>query len=124
MDYSQHERRSRRSDECGTALRLQLECVQQRGSIEAIALSDKHGLLVAWAGEEDLCQELAALAPIVAHCPTGSLEVSGAEGEDVSVRSIEYFGQQLYLASLGGDRGTENLLNGSIKGIHRILTAN
>jgi len=124
MDHSQQERRSRRSDECGTALRFQLESVQQRGSIEALALSDKYGLLVAWAGEQDLCQELAALAPIMAHCPTGSLEVSGTDGEDVSVRSIEYFGQKLYLACLGGDRGIDHLLAGSIKGIHRILTAN
>jgi hypothetical protein len=124
MDYIQHERRSRRSDQCGTALRFQLESVQQRGSMEAIVLADKYGLLVAYAGEEDLCQELAALAPIMAQCPTGSVQVSGNEGEDVVIRSIEYFGQKLYLSSLGGDRGTENLLNGSIKGIERILTAN
>ncbi|MBN1653663.1 MAG: hypothetical protein JXA30_07795 [Deltaproteobacteria bacterium] len=124
MDYSQHERRNRRSEECGTALRFQLESLQQRGSMEALALCDNYGLLLAWAGEEDLCKELGAFAPIVARCPAGSLEVFGADGADVSVRSIDYFGQKLYLASLGGDCGSASLLNSSVRGIYRILTSN
>ncbi len=118
------ERRVNRSDECSTALRFQLESTLKRGDLEAVSLSNSEGLLVAWAGEDELCEELAAMAPIMAHCPSGSLMVSGIEGEQVSVRAIDCFGQQLYLASLGGDVASDSLLNHSARGIHRILTAN
>lgn len=124
MEHIHPNRRFRRSDECGTALRFQLESVQQQASINALALSDRQGLLIAWAGEDDLCEELGAMAPIVAQCPLGSLSVTGFDGQEVLVRSINYFGQPLYLASMGGDSGVERLITHSIAGIQRILTAN
>lgn len=94
--------------------------------MDAVALSDRNGLLLAWAGEDDLCEELGAIAPIIAHCPPGQLVVSGVGQslEEVAVRPITYFGQYLYLASLGGDKTVHRALARSAEGIQRILTAN
>jgi len=119
-------RRERRSNECGTALRFQLESTLKNASLEALTLSDGEGLLLASAGEDDLCEELGAFAPILAHCQPGKIVVSGsgANFEEVAVRSIDYFGQYLYLASLGGGANNHRALARSAEGIQRILTAN
>ena len=45
----------RRSDSSNTALRYQLENTLRRGRMAALALTDRAGLLLAWAGEEPLC---------------------------------------------------------------------
>jgi hypothetical protein len=124
MSLVPFERRRHRSTDDSTALKFQLESTRKRGGLDAVALSDRNGLLVAWSGEDELCAELGAVAPMLAHCPTGSLLVSGLEGEDVAVRPIEYFNQRLYLSSLGGGRATDSVLAHSAKGIRRILTAN
>ena len=118
------DRRMRRSDSSNTALRYQLENTLRRGRMAALALTDHAGLLLAWAGEEPLCTELGAVAPIVVHGWPPDLDRSGLGQDDVSVRAIECFGDQLYLASLGGGVARDALLAHSARGIHRILTAN
>jgi hypothetical protein len=119
-------RRERRSNECGTALRFQLESTLKNAALEAVTLSDSAGLLLACAGEDDLCEELGAVAPILAHCTPGKLIVSGVGSnlDEVAVRSIDYFGQNLYLASLGGGANGHRALARSAEGVQRILTAN
>jgi hypothetical protein len=118
------DRRLRRSDASNVALRYQLESTLRRGRLAALALTDQSGLLLAWAGEEPLCHELGAVAPIVVHGWPPDLDGAGLTQDDVSVRSIECFGEQLYLASLGGGVARDALLAHSARGIHRILTAN
>jgi hypothetical protein len=118
------DRRMRRSDSSNTALRYQLENTMRRGRMAALALTDRAGLLLAWAGEEPLCLELGAVAPIVVHGWPPDLDHSGLGKDDVSVRAIECFGEQLYLASLGGGVARDALLAHSARGIQRILTAN
>lgn len=124
MRKGTYERRNRRSREHTTALRYQLESTLKRGRMAALALTDREGLLVAWAGEDDLCEELGAAAPMVAHGGPPQLPGPGIQGDDVSVRSIDCFGEHLYLASLGGGVARDALLAHSARGIHRILTAN
>jgi len=92
--------------------------------MEALALSDSSGLLLAWAGEKELSEEVGALAPIMSHCPVGTLQVSGTDGQNVYVQPIDYFGQRIYLSSVGGGLGTKGLLARSAQGVQRILTAN
>ena len=118
------ERRSRRSDEHCNALRFQLESTLHRGRMAALALTDRSGLLMAWAGEDGLCEELGAVAPLVARGAPPRMPGPGLQGDDVSVRAIECFGEQLFLASLGGGVARDALLAHSARGIHRILTAN
>jgi hypothetical protein len=118
------ERRGRRSKEHCTALRYQLESTRERGHLAALALTNRDGLLLAWAGESAICEELGAVAPLIARGAPVQLETPGTEAEDVVVRAIDYFGEPVFLASLGGGVAREALLAHSARGIQRILTAN
>ena len=118
------DRRFRRSPHHSMALRYQLESTLKRGRMAALALTDDRGLLVAWAGADDVCEELGAVAPMVVHGWPPELERAALAKEEVSVRPIECFGEQLFLASLGGGIARDALLAHSARGIHRILTAN
>jgi len=121
---SSPDRRARRSEHFTTALRYQLEHTLRRGRMAALALTDHAGMLLAWAGDDGLCHELGVVAPVVAHGWPPELERGPLPKQDVSVRAIECFGEQLYLASLGGGVARDALLAHSARGIHRILTAN
>jgi hypothetical protein len=124
MHRTATERRARRSSEHTTALRYQLESTLKRGRMAALALTDAEGILVAWAGEDGLCEELGAVAPMVARGAPRRLNNQGIQGDDVAVRAIDCFGEALFLASLGGGVAREALLSHSARGIQRILTAN
>lgn len=119
-----NDRRTRRSDQSHTALRYQLESTMKRGRMAALALTDEQGLLLAWAGEDTVCEELGAVAPFVARGWPSDLRAASIPKDDVTVRSIDCFGEQLLLASLGGGVARDALLAHSALGIHRILTAN
>ena len=117
------ERRGRRSQEHCTALRYQLESTRERGHMAALALTDGDGLLLAWAGENEVCEELGAAAPLIARGAPVTLEGCERE-EEVVVRAIDCFGEPLFLASIGGGVAREALLSHSARGIQRILTSN
>jgi hypothetical protein len=121
MSISSSERRTRRSQSHATALRYQLESTMQKGRMDAVALVDQRGLLVAWAGRDEVCEELGAMAPVVAQRTGRATETSK---DDMAVRAIDCFGEPMYLAALGGGVARDALLSHSAKGIHRILTAN
>lgn len=121
MPAQSRERRTRRSHTHATALRFQLESTMQKGRLDALALVDQRGLLVAWAGSDDVCEELGAMAQAVVQRSSRSGEPSK---DDMAVRAIDCFGEPLYLAALGGGVARDALLSHSAKGIHRILTAN
>jgi hypothetical protein len=119
------DRRTRRSERHDTALRYQLESTRTRGRMSALALTDRTGILLAWAGEDEVCEELGAVAPMVVQgWPPEHDNTQKLDRTQISVRAIECFGEQLYLASLGGGVAREALLAHSARGIHRILTAN
>ena len=117
------ERRARRSQEHSTALRYQLESTLQRGHLSALALTDSDGLLLAWAGENNICEELGAAAPLIARGAPVSIEASESD-EEVVVRALDCFGEPLFLASIGGGIARDALLAHSARGIQRILTSN
>jgi hypothetical protein len=118
------ERRGRRSEEHCLALRYQLESTRERGRLSALALTDEDGLLLAWAGENTVCEELGAVAPLIARGAQIALEATQNDPDEVVVRSIDCFGEPLFLASLGGGVAREALLAHSARGIQRILTSN
>jgi hypothetical protein len=117
------ERRGRRSQEHSTALRYQLESTLERGHLAALALTDRDGLLLAWAGENEVCEELGAAAPLIAQGAPVALEAC-TTGEEIVVRALECFGEPLFLASIGGGVARDALLAHSARGIQRILTSN
>lgn len=134
MNLILEDRRERRSKSHGTALRYQLESTLRQGKMAALALVDEAGTLLAWAGDDGLCAELGAIAPVVAHgwpADMASFPMPAASGSakpitpgDISVRSLECFGETLFLTALGGGVARDALLAHSARGIHRILTAN
>ena len=79
--------------------------------------------MLAWAGENEVCEELGAAAPLIARGAPVQLDACEQE-EDVVVRAIDCFGEPLFLASIGGGVAREALLSHSARGIQRILTSN
>ena len=136
MNLILQDRRERRSSNSAMALRYQLESTLRQGKMAALALTDDSGTVIAYAGDEAVCAELGAIAPVVAHgWPANFAPVPVAVAssnalprtitkDDVSVRALECFGESLFLASLGGGVARDALLAHSARGVHRILTAN
>jgi len=136
MNLIVQDRRERRSSNGATALRYQLDSTLRQGKMAALALTDDAGTLISFSGDEAVCLELGAIAPVIAHgWPADFAPVPVAVGtdhappraitkDDVSVRALECFGESLFLVSLGGGVARDALLAHSARGIHRILTAN
>ncbi len=110
------ERRIRRSPERQIALRYQLEQARTRGGLDAIALADDAGLLVASAGDDALCEELSALAPLV-----GRSQAAMAVGMALATRPLCALGEPLFLVSQGGNLARDAVLSESARGVVRIL---
>jgi len=110
------ERRIQRSPERHLALRHQLEHARTNGGLEAIALADAAGLLVASAGDDALCEELSALAPLVGRSQ-GAMHV----GQALTARPLCVLGEPLFLVSQGGNLARDAVLSESARGVVRIL---
>lgn len=115
------ERRKNRSDRADQALFFQLQhvCVEQQ--LDALVLATEEGLPVAHSGEDELCEELAALAPFLSDDV-----VSAHEKRTTRVRTLTLLDTLPLLlvsyrrdAELGSDRWFEH----ASRGIARILTA-
>jgi hypothetical protein len=118
------ERRARRSTHRDLALGFQLEHARDRGSLEALVLADDDGLALAGAGDPAVCRELAAVAPLIAKSILGIPLPPLLRGAEVAVRVVRVHNQPLYLASVGGNVARDALLAHSLRGVHRILSAN
>ena len=118
------ERRSRRSQHREIALGLQLEHVRDHGRMEALVLADEDGLILAMSGDGAVCRELGAIAPLMARSAFGMPMPPLLRGAEVAVRAVNVHGQPLFLASVGGGVARDALLSHSMRGVHRILSAN
>jgi hypothetical protein len=114
-----HDRRQARSENTQVALTRLLEAARHSADLEALALGDELGLLMAGAGAAELCDELAAVAPLFAspsvelpHC----LDVLGAGTE---VRRLAVDGSELFICGRGGN--LERALVDAAVGCARIL---
>ncbi len=118
------ERRNRRSSDRCLALRYQLEHARERGGLEAMVLSDNDGLVLAAAGEDGVCEELGAYAPLLCRSPLGMRLPPLLRGGEVAVRTMAMHGSGLYISCLGGGVARDALLDHSTRGVERILAAN
>ena len=113
------ERRQARSENTQLALTRLLEAARRSAELEALVLGDELGLLVAGAGAADLCDELAAVAPLFGSgkaCPkAGSAHV----GLGTDVRRLAIDGCELFISGRGP--GLESALGGVESGCQRIL---
>lgn len=118
------ERRQQRTTERDSALRYQLEHSRVRGGLEALVLADQQGMVVASAGEAAVCEELGAIAPLMSRSVMGMPLPPLLRGGEVVVRPLRLYGQDLYLACVGGGVARDALLSNSVSGVQRILAAN
>jgi len=96
------DRRQARSENTQVALTRLLEAARHTAELEALALGDELGLLMAGAGAAELCDELAAVAPLFGSSnvdlPTLQVLAAGTE-----VRRLAVDGSELYICGRGGD---------------------
>jgi hypothetical protein len=118
------ERRRHRTEDTLLALSRLLEAARQRNGLDALAVTDSTGLLLAGAGASRLCDELAAWAPVVARgaandtVPT-CLDVF--EGR-TRLQRLRVDGVEIVVASLG-KAPAEDSLEAVSAGCRRILTS-
>ena len=116
----QLERRQARSENTQVALTRLLEAARRSADLEALALGDELGLLMAGAGAAELCDELAAVAPLFGSATNTvlprNLDVLGAGTE---VRRLAVDGFEMFISGRGGDLGAT--LGSVAAGCARIL---
>ncbi len=108
-----------RSENTQVALTRLLEAARHSAELEALALGDELGLRVAGAGAAELCDELAAVAPLFgsAHGFLSShFEVLRGGTE---VRRLAVDGCEMFISVRGA--GFEQALGGIASGCRRIL---
>jgi hypothetical protein len=117
------ERRRRRSEDPQEALVLQLERVREIARLDALVLASDEGLSIAHSGEEELCAELAALAPFL---PRETEARTEAGSEALRVQPVSFGSLLLYLVSYCRDQVSDQLdgwLDHASRGVVRILDA-
>jgi hypothetical protein len=112
------ERRTRRSYQPQEALSYQLEHVRGQAGLAALVLATQDGLSIAYSGEDELCLELAALAPFLQEADNDGTPRA------TRVRAMDHDGLPLLLISYGVDDARPELdgwLDHATQGISRIL---
>ena len=115
-----YDRRVSRSDHPITALTRLLEAARHAAELEAIAVGDDLGLLLAGAGAAELCDELAAIAPL----DTAANDTFPTRWDVLSrrteVRRLSVDGFEMFISGRGGDLGAG--LTRVAEGCARILS--
>jgi len=121
------DRRRKRSHDPIVALHYQLAHARSEGRLDAIAVADDAGVVVAGAGAWAVCEELAAYAPILAQgawtepgMSHGS-RVAELRGQ-VDVTPVDVEGQMVLLCSRGG-QSRPGAMDRAAKGVARILAS-
>jgi hypothetical protein len=128
MQIEKRERRQTRSDNALEALLLQLSHVRDEAGLSALVLASHDGLTIAHVGDEELCSELAALAPLLSRGQYVQNDVQIAQ-PFLCVRAVEFEGTPLYLASCGEECAAgapaemDRWLAEATQGVTRILAA-
>ena len=113
------DRRQARSENTQVALTRLLEAARRAAALEALALGDELGLLVAGAGAAELCDELAAVAPLFGS-PSISLPTDlGVLGSGTEVHRLAVDGCEMFISGRGA--GLDSALRGIASGCQRIL---
>lgn len=117
------ERRRHRSDDTLSALTRLLEATRARTGLDALAIADTAGLLVAGAGAAQTCEELAAWAPVVAQNPANDAGpgLGAPFAGRTSLRRLCVGGTEIVVACLGKSRGAAEELDAVSAGCQRIL---
>ncbi|HEY2408108.1 MAG TPA: hypothetical protein VGI10_19005 [Polyangiaceae bacterium] len=100
------ERRLERSDDPLIALTRLLESARRSAEIEAVAVADQTGILVAGSGAAELCDELAAIAPLGSE-PANDTVPSRLDvlSRGARVRRLSVDGVEVFVSGRGGNLG-------------------
>jgi hypothetical protein len=112
------ERRHGRSSDTLVSLCRLLDATRRDAGLDALALADESGCLVAGSGAARLCEELAAISTLPANDPR--LDELGFRGERPPVRRLLIDGFEVSISALGV-AGDSDYLRIS-DGCRRILT--
>lgn len=118
---TQADRRRARSSDPLIALTRMLDAARSTACLEALAVSDMSGLLVAGSGASQDCDELAAWAPLVAANDTAPARGEVRTSARAEVWRIRVDGVDLLLSALGSAEGRAATLHRAAAGCERIL---
>lgn len=115
------DRRVERSTNLDTALTLLLRAQRTRGDLDAIVLTTADGVVVAYDGPVEDCEELAAYAPLL--CRGQHLAIDARRLRAVTVHTFKVGRQDLVLTIRGGHEPSRiaTLAHASMQGARRIL---
>jgi hypothetical protein len=118
-------RRKNRSDDIHLALNYQLAASAERARFGAMVLADHNGLVMAEAGNRDVCEEMAALSPVLAPNERpwhGDIDIQNGRVR-LTVAPLYIDNLQLYLTASGGSQAHEiaREMATSGQGVVRIL---
>jgi len=116
------ERRTRRSNDCGTALGYQLTACAERAGVELMLIASADGLVVASSGGERVdSEEVAARLASLSLCAESHGELWRPD-RSVAARGFDLDGEALIVCAAGPDTvGAEQELGNAIRGARRIL---
>lgn len=118
------ERRHNRSESTAEALELALTSAANRAQLDALLLVDDAGLVVSQNHSSIDLSMLAAVTPIIGRGKALPRIKRGGEKREMSVRPLDFEGEVLYVAAVGGDTSSRNREVGStIAAAKRILAA-
>jgi hypothetical protein len=116
----QQDRRQARSENTQVALTRLLEAARRSAALEALALGDELGLLMAGAGAAELCDELAAFAPLFGSASNTELPRNlDTLGRGTEVRRLAIDGCELFVCGRGAN--LDAALGQAVAGCARIL---
>lgn len=117
------ERRAAARNEVLTSLGRLLESVRREAELDAVAVADETGILVAGAGAWARCEELAAAAPLAPSCAANDTVPTRADvlSRRMEVRRLMVDGVQVLLAGEGGKSSVPEALTRAAAGCARIL---
>jgi hypothetical protein len=105
--YAGDERRQSRSENTLIALTRLLEAARRSAELEAVAIADDAGLLVASAGAAELCDELAAVAPLGNRAANDTVPTRfDVLSRRTEVRRLAVDGLEVFISGRGGDLGS------------------
>ncbi len=118
------DRRVNRSEHVADALELALTSSAARGNLDAVLVVDDSGLLIGTSETGLDLSMLAAVTPIVGRGKAVPRIKRNGEKREMTVQQLEFEGEVLYVAALGGDNsGRQRELGRSLAAAKRILAA-
>jgi hypothetical protein len=119
-----YERRQDRTTEALSALTRLLEAARKRSGIEALAVAEHGGVLLAGAGAARLCDELAARAPLAAGFPANDAIPTRLDifERRALVQRLAVDGVEIIVCGVGDGEKTRRELGTVAAGCTRILT--